>query len=84
MGKASGISTMMQRFGAVFAIAIATSVFSASGGLASAADVTSGVRPALAVAAGLSLLGALTALAITARQRGPVAQPEQVEVPIAA
>ena len=84
MGKASGIQTMMQRFGAVFAIAIATSVFGAYGHLGSPASVTSGFRPALAVAAGLSLLGALSALAITARQRGPVAQPEQVELPIAA
>jgi EmrB/QacA subfamily drug resistance transporter len=84
MGKASGIQTMMQRFGAVFAIAIATSVFGAYGHLGSPASVTSGFRPALAVAAGLSLLGALSALAITARQRGPVAQPEQPEVPIAA
>jgi EmrB/QacA subfamily drug resistance transporter len=84
MGKASGIQNMMQRFGAVFAIAIATSVFGAFGHLGSAASVTSGFRPALAVAAGLSLLGALSALAITARPRGPVAQPEQAEVPIAA
>ena len=73
MGKASGIQTMMQRFGAVFCrIAIATSVFGAHGHLGSSASVTSGFRPALAVAAGLSLLGALSALAITARQRGPV------------
>jgi EmrB/QacA subfamily drug resistance transporter len=84
MGKASGISTMMQRFGAVFAIAIVTSVFGAFGGLGSAASVTSGLRPGLAVAAGLSLLGALTALAITARRRSPVAEPEPAEVPIAA
>ncbi len=84
MGKASGINTMMQRFGAVFAIAIATSVFAAYGHLGSAVSVTSGFRPALAVAAGLSLLGALAALAITARPRGPVADPEPVEVSIAA
>ena len=84
MGKASGISTMMQRFGAVFAIAIVTSVFGAFGGLGSAAGVTSGLRPGVAVAAGLSLLGALTALAITARRRSPVAEPEPAEVPIAA
>jgi len=84
MGKASGIQTMMQRFGAVFAIAIATSVFGAYGHLGSPASVTSGFRPALAVAAGLSLLGALTALAITARRRSPVAEPEPAEVPIAA
>ncbi len=84
MGKASGISTMMQRFGAVFAIAIATSVFGAFGGLGSAAQLTSGFRPALAVSAGLSLLGAVTALAITARRRSPVAEPEPAEVPVAA
>jgi EmrB/QacA subfamily drug resistance transporter len=84
MGKASGINTMMQRFGAVFAIAIATSVFAAYGHLGSAVGVTSGFRPALAVAAGLSLLGALAALAITGRPRGPVADPDPVEVSIAA
>jgi EmrB/QacA subfamily drug resistance transporter len=84
MGKASGIATMMQRFGAVFAIAIATSVFGAFGGLGSAADVTSGLQPGLAVSAGLSLLGALTALAITAGRRSPVAEPEPAEVPVAA
>ena len=71
MGKASGISTMMQRFGAVFAIAVVTSVFGAFGGLGSAAEVTSGLRPGVAVAAGLSLLGALTALAITGRPAQP-------------
>jgi EmrB/QacA subfamily drug resistance transporter len=84
MGKASGIAAMMQRFGAVFAIAIVTSVFGAFGGLGSAAGVTSGLRPGVAVAAGLSLLGALTALAITAARRSPVAEPETAEVPIAA
>ena len=68
MGKASGIASMMQRFGAVFAIAIVTSVFAASGHLGSPASVTAGFRPALAVTAALSLLGALTALAITARR----------------
>jgi len=84
MGQASGIQTMMQRFGAVFAIAIATSVFGAFGHLGSPASVTSGFRPALAVAAGLSLLGALTALAITARRRSPVAEPEPAGAAIAA
>jgi EmrB/QacA subfamily drug resistance transporter len=84
MGKASGIAAMMQRFGAVFAIAIVTSVFGAFGGLGSAAGVTSGLRPGVAVAAGLSLLGALTALAITAGRRSPVTEPETIEAPIAA
>ena len=42
---------MMQRFGAVFAIAIASSVFAANGHLGSPAGVTDGFRPAMAVAA---------------------------------
>jgi MFS family permease len=71
MGKASGISNMMQRFGAVFAIAVASSVFAAYGHLGTPASVTDGFRPAMAVAAALSLLGAITALAIT--DRGPAA-----------
>lgn len=62
MGKASGISTMMQRFGAVFAIAIVSSVFAAFGHLGSAAGITDGFRPGMAVAAALSVLGAVTAL----------------------
>src|SRR5215471_6860161 len=69
MGKAAGISTMMQRFGAVFAVAIASSVFAASGHLGSPGAVTAGFRPALAVCAALSLLGAAAALAIAARPR---------------
>lgn len=46
--------------------------------------MTSGLRPGLAVATGLSLLGALTALAITVRQRRPAAEPEPGEGSIAA
>jgi MFS family permease len=72
MGKASGISNMMQRFGAVFAIAITSAVFAANGHLGSPASITSGFRPAMAVAAALSLLGAICALAIAARHREAV------------
>jgi EmrB/QacA subfamily drug resistance transporter len=79
MGKASGISNMMQRFGAVFAIAITSAIFAANGHLGSPASVTSGFRPAMDVAAALSLLGAVTALAITARGREAVADQEPVE-----
>ena len=64
MGKASGVNTMLNRFGAVFAVAIATAVFSAHGHLGSPASVTDGFKPALGVCALLSLLGTLTALAI--------------------
>ena len=65
LGKASGINYMMQRFGAVFAIAIASAVFAAHGHLSTPAGVTDGFRPALAACAGFALLAALSALAIT-------------------
>jgi len=64
LGKAAGVMNTMQQFGAVFGIAVATTVFNAHGSLASAAAVTSGYRPALAVAAGLSVLGAAAALGL--------------------
>jgi MFS family permease len=65
MGQASGISNMMQRFGAAFAIAIVSSVFAAFGHFGSPASVTAGFRPAMAVAMALSLLAALTALGVS-------------------
>jgi EmrB/QacA subfamily drug resistance transporter len=68
MGTASGVQNTLQRFGAVFGVAIVSAIFSASGHLGSAAGVISGVRPALAASAGLSLLGALTALAVGRRR----------------
>jgi MFS family permease len=48
-------------------VAVVAAVFTASGGLGTAAAFTAGLRPALLVAAGLSLLGALTALALRRR-----------------
>jgi EmrB/QacA subfamily drug resistance transporter len=64
LGKAAGVLNTMQQFGAVFGIAIATTVFNAHGSLASAASITSGYRPALGVSVGLSVLGAAVALGI--------------------
>jgi hypothetical protein len=69
MGKASGVLNTTQRFGAAFAVAIVSAVFAANGHFGSPASVTSGFRPAFAVAAGLSLLGAMTALLISSRRR---------------
>jgi EmrB/QacA subfamily drug resistance transporter len=61
-GMASGVTNMTQRLGAVFGIAVGVAVFSAQGGLESAAAVTDGFRPAMAVAAaGFALIGALVA-----------------------
>ena len=58
LGKAAGVVNTMQLFGATFGVAIATVVFNARGSLASPASVSDGFRPALAIAAGLSVLGA--------------------------
>jgi EmrB/QacA subfamily drug resistance transporter len=68
IGTASGVQNTLQRFGPVFGVAIATAVFSASGHLGSQAGVIAGVRPALVTSAGLSLLGALAALAVGRRR----------------
>jgi len=73
LGTASGVTTTMQRFGSVFAVAIATAVFTGSGSYHSAHAVTAGFRPALGVCAALSLLGALAALGIRGQER-PVAE----------
>jgi EmrB/QacA subfamily drug resistance transporter len=70
MGKASGVNYMAQRFGAVFAIAVASAVFAAHGHLGTPAAVTAGFRPALWSCVILAVLAALTSLAITARPSG--------------
>jgi EmrB/QacA subfamily drug resistance transporter len=64
LGTASGVNGTLQRLGSVLGVAVATAVFTASGRLGTAGTFTAGFRPALATAAGLSLLGALTALAL--------------------
>ena len=84
LGKASGVLSTMQRFGAAFAVAIVSAVFAANGHFGSPASITAGFRPALLVAAGMSLLGALTALAITGRRRAPMQLNQSlVELPAA-
>ena len=67
----------MQQFGAVFGIAVGTTVFNAHGSLASAAAITSGYRPALGVAAGLSVLGAAAALGLRRAPRPTASAPRQ-------
>jgi len=73
VGKASGVNSTMQRFGAAFAIAIGAAVFASNGHIATPASFVSGFQPALIVVASLSLLGALTALGVQSR-RPAVAQ----------
>lgn len=81
MGKASGVNSMAQRLGSVYAIAIASAVFSAHGNLTSPARVTAGFRPALWSCVGLAVLAAMTSLAIS--PRGGVRTPEEASAAFA-
>jgi hypothetical protein len=71
----------MQQFGAVFGVAVVTAVFNAHGSLTGAASVTSGYRPALAVSAGASVLGAIAAIGIR-RARVPASGLRTDAVPL--
>jgi EmrB/QacA subfamily drug resistance transporter len=81
MGKAAGVNTMMQRFGSVFAVAIATAVFAANGHLGSPASVTNGFKPALGVCAALSMFATFTALGITSRRTETIVELEPERAP---
>jgi EmrB/QacA subfamily drug resistance transporter len=80
VGKASGTNSTLQRFGGAFGVALVTAVFTAHGHLGTPAAFDAGFRPALAVAGGLSLLGALAATAAAGRRRVG----ERVGVPLEA
>ena len=82
LGKAAGINYMIQRLGAVFAIAVASAVFATYGHLGTPASVTDGFKPALAACAAFALLAALSALGITPpkTQHAPALDP--VEAPL--
>jgi EmrB/QacA subfamily drug resistance transporter len=84
MGKASGINYMAQRFGAVFAIAIGSAVFSANGHLSSPASVTAGFRPALWACACFAVLAALTACFTSPRRTAAIVPVEAADLPVAA
>lgn len=77
MGKASGANSTLLTFGGAFGIALTTAVFAARrhpGPVAAPASFVAGFRPALTLAAGLALLGALSALAV---RRPPVVSPAE-------
>jgi EmrB/QacA subfamily drug resistance transporter len=68
MGKAAGVNNMAQRFGTVFAVAIASAVFSANGHLGDPAAITDGFKAALWVCAAFASVGAVTAFGIRPRR----------------
>jgi EmrB/QacA subfamily drug resistance transporter len=84
LGKASGVNFMAQRFGTVFAIGIASAVFSANGRLGSPANVTAGFTPAMWACAAFAVLAALTAIGIRPRRTATVAQIKAGELAVPA
>ena len=76
LGKASAANSTMRELGGVFGIALVVAVFGAAGGYASASEFTDGFVPAVAVAGGLALLGAIVALALPARSAVIAVEPQ--------
>jgi EmrB/QacA subfamily drug resistance transporter len=68
VGKASGVFNTARQLGGAFGIAIIAAVFAANGSYANPHAFRDGVGPALAVAAGLSLLGALAGTLVRRRR----------------
>ncbi len=64
LGQASGTFNMLRQLGGVFGIAVLVAVFSGTGGYASPERFSHGFTAALAVSAGLSLLGAVASLGL--------------------
>jgi EmrB/QacA subfamily drug resistance transporter len=76
VGKAAGANSMLRELGGVFGIALLVAVFAGAGSYASADAFTDGFAPAIAVAAALSLVGAIAALGVPGRGRaGPARDP---------
>jgi hypothetical protein len=79
LGRASAVNNMLQRFGSAFGVAMVTAVFLATGNLSNARGFGAGLTPALLAAAGLSVIGALSALPIRQPRIGvhrPASTPE--------
>ena len=68
VGRASGVSNTMQRFGGAFGIALASAIFAAHGHIGTAASFTAGYRPAMLGAVALSAVGSVASIAIARRR----------------
>src|SRR5262249_41574225 len=77
IGKASGIFNMVRFLGGVFGVAMVVAVFGAKGSVGSPEAFTAGFVPALALAAGLSLLGVVAGMVLPARRALPLAAAKQ-------
>jgi MFS family permease len=68
LGKAAGANSMMRELGGVFGVAVAVAIFAGAGSFASPTAFAAGFRPAIGVAAGLAVLGALAGLTLPGRR----------------
>jgi MFS family permease len=68
-GKASGANNAIRELGGVFGVAVLASIFSANGSYVTGQTFVDGMIPALRVGAIFVALGAVAALALTARTR---------------
>jgi MFS family permease len=68
LGKAAGANSMMRELGGVFGVAVVVAVFAGAGSYASPQAFTDGFEPAILVAAGLALIGAMAGLALPGRR----------------
>jgi EmrB/QacA subfamily drug resistance transporter len=75
IGKVAGANSMMRELGGVFGVAVSVAVFAGAGSYASAQAFTDGFGPAIFVAAGLALAGAITGLALPGRRPAAAAAP---------
>jgi EmrB/QacA subfamily drug resistance transporter len=76
IGAAAGVNSMMRELGGVFGIAVTVAVFAGSGDYGSVLGFLDGFRPAIVTAAGFALVGALCGVAVPARQRHGLVQPD--------
>jgi hypothetical protein len=83
IGKAAGTNSMMRELGGVFGIAVAVAVFAGAGSYASVQAFTDGFGPAIFVASGLALAGAISGLALPGR-RGATKPEATPAIPVAA
>ncbi len=75
IGKAAGAQSTMRELGGVLGIAVSVAAFTGAGSLASPSAFADGFTAAMAVGAGLSLLGALTGASLPTRRVRAVPEP---------
>jgi EmrB/QacA subfamily drug resistance transporter len=80
LGKASGAFNSARQLGGVLGIAVLSAVFAANGTYASPRRFQDGAAPAIAVAAGLAIAGALASMLVVARRDTQASAPTPVLV----